>query len=496
MEKSAHDAIAPEKGRETVCRLDPPHTHTKAPDDQDSDQGSDSHYYDAPEWPDDPDLHMGKGDEADRHPEPKSASSSLLESLPAELRDQILLSVPDLTTLHSLVRASPVMHAQYRSNRKSILRVCVARELDGFIADAYGCVKSRVGEMMPLRTVEKITAHLEAYRGWLANPTPLANLDGIRSHQARWLSRFHLGVAKPMARRYSAWALQNLARATSPPLQDQGVAETGPTTTEQDIVLSRSEEIRIYRALYRFHTYCQLFGVNQCDRNLNMEFHEVNALFFGLFEPWEVDAVICVDGFLRQRYGEIFDQIQDDLHAANPEYDLGNDNVHAGSLYVRTQRQGIMHGTVSRGLGVADKILKMDSHETLIAKIQKYLVLSCFQDDPIPLTTTWPVQRQRRAAALSARDEAEQRKDPMEFAGDAVPPDGPPLGWVLLWNGTYVNIYGDHVPPAVQNWGYVMWDEHRWDERGARALVVKQWETESQRIAEIEHCYGWCPSGF
>lgn len=64
-------------------------------------------------------------------------SHSRLENLPSELRSKILSDMPDLPTLRSLVHASPIMHAQYRHDRNTILRACLGRELDGFLVDAY-----------------------------------------------------------------------------------------------------------------------------------------------------------------------------------------------------------------------------------------------------------------------------------------------------------------------------------------------------------------------
>jgi hypothetical protein len=151
-------------------------------------------------------------------------------------------------------------------------------------------------------------------------------------------------------------------------------------------------------------------------------------------------------------------------------------------------------GTVSRGLRVTIDLFATNDRETLLAKLRKYLRRSLFVDDPIRETAIAAVQAQRRNIALDARDEAEQRKEVMEFAGDAVPPDGPPLGWVLLWNGIYVNISGEHVPSTVQKWGYVMWDKRRWSGWGARALVLKQWEAGPERVENIEMFYGWKPS--
>jgi len=92
-----------------------------------------------------------------------------------------------------------------------------------------------------------------------------------------------------------------------------------------------------------------------------------------------------------------------------------------------------------------------------------------------------------------ARDTAEQRRDPMDFVGDAVPPDEPPLAWVLLWGGKYANIYGEYVPESLRRCGYVMWNESWWTDMGAKELVVMQWEMAPELIEEIEDDYNWSP---
>ena len=86
------------------------------------------------------------------------------------------------------------------------------------------------------------------------------------------------------------------------------------------------------------------------------------------------------------------------------------------------------------------------------------------------------------------REEADRRKDPMEFVGDT---DGPPLGWVLVCFGTYRNIYGRFMPVTVRRWGYVMWDENRWVELGAKHLVQQQWEKVVTLTQNIEEQHDW-----
>ena len=84
----------------------------------------------------------------------------------------------------------------------------------------------------------------------------------------------------------------------------------------------------------------------------------------------------------------------------------------------------------------------------------------------------------------------------MEFGGDILPPDGPPLAWVLLWGGIYANLYGEYTPSWLKDWGYVMWDERRLVELGVTDLVSRQWETEPEAISLIEEYYAWRPAGY
>jgi hypothetical protein len=266
---------------------------------------------------------------------PPSCPSSSLESLPAELRDKVLLHIPDLPTLRSLTHASPVMHAQYRSNRDRLLRACLERELDGFFVDAYACVMSRVDVLGRVRTDEKITAFCESYRGWLKSSGRRPDVHSTSAGYVRWLAAFHVRVARPLARRYSTWALANLTKATSSSAdQDTDRTSTGSTATatpirtatataaagDRDMSLSRSEEIRIFRALYRYETFCHLFGRNRGSRRGGFRHHMVNEVFFCLFDPWEAEAVGCIDLFLRQKYEDIFAEVKEHLHPDNPKF--------------------------------------------------------------------------------------------------------------------------------------------------------------------------------
>jgi hypothetical protein len=252
---------------------------------------------------------------------PCASPFSLFENLPAELRDNILLHIPDLPTLRSLVRASPTMHAQYRSNRDTLLRACLAREMDGCFVDAYACVKSRVREIGRVRTDEKIADFLGGYGAWLSGPSPPPNMKSLESSLCRWLAAFHVSVIRPLGRRYAVWALANLERARTTSSGGQEAAEPeAKAAPDPQPTLSRSEEIRIFRSLYRFETFCHLFGRNKGRRPGAFREEEINEMFLCLFDPWEAEAIGCIDLFMRDKYKDIFNAVKWDLSEENPKF--------------------------------------------------------------------------------------------------------------------------------------------------------------------------------
>ncbi|KAI3334162.1 hypothetical protein F4824DRAFT_468903 [Ustulina deusta] len=441
----------------------------------------------------------------------KGPPSSCLESLPTELGILLLSSMPDLPTLRALVRASPILHAQYRADRNGILRACLGREMDGFLVDAYATAMSRARELGP-RTNKAITDYLDAYRVWLSSSSPFPNIRSIDPGHIRWMVAYHISVARPLARLYSNWALANLKKAVLSSTGQQGAVATKANDVveegeeepagqdDHNIKLSRSEEIRIFRALYRYETCHHLFGHSQGQRQGGFYHHEINGLFFCLLDPWEAEAVGCINAFVRLRYKDIFNQVKTDLHSRNAKFRLENGFYHPeGSYNLEAEYDDYMEGTISRGLKTTAQLLVTDDHEKLVSEMHRYLTHFRDVDAPIRQALGSVAQSDRREMSTNfpnARDEAEQRRDPMHFVGDAVPPDEPPFAWVALWGGQYANIYGEYVPQSVRRWGYVMWDERRWINMGAEENpVARQWKMSPDLVEEIEIDYNWRPAG-
>ena len=152
--------------------------------------------------------------------------------------------------------------------------------------------------------------------------------------------------------------------------------------------------------------------------------------------------------------------------------------------------------TLAQSLKLRLRFLALDSRgddDTLVADIERSLDFDKTEFlYPLHWCLAMAMQCGRRhRTGLNARDEAEARMDPVQFTSDV--PLGLPFGWALLWNGVYSNIFGEYVPRTVREWGYVMWDQSRWDQLGD--LVWRQWETVQDLVHQIERDFGWRPWG-
>lgn len=118
------------------------------------------------------------------------------------------------------------------------------------------------------------------------------------------MAAFHYSVARPIARLYTEWALGNLRQAVAhsmsavSSLMSRETCISTIARADQVTNLSRSEEIRIYRAIYRFETYCHLFGRNKGVRSYGFRSDKICDTFFGIFDPWDVEAFGSVYLFL------------------------------------------------------------------------------------------------------------------------------------------------------------------------------------------------------
>lgn len=152
-----------------------------------------------------------------------------------------------------------------------------------------------------------------------------------------------------------------------------------------------------------------------------------------------------------------------------------------------------MEGTVSRGIKMTARLLAIDKHDQLVDKMARCLTPCQYLDASINASLSTLAQADRREDlnhTPNAKDDAEGR-DPLSFPGDTVPPRGPPLAWVLLWGGKYVNIFGEYVPGPLKAYGWVIWDERRLVDMRVGKLITNQWKTAPELVDEIQQDYPW-----
>ncbi|KXH49793.1 hypothetical protein CSIM01_03930 [Colletotrichum simmondsii] len=418
--------------------------------------------------------------------------ASRLESLPAELRFLLLSWMPDLPTLHNVINASPVLHAQYRKARDTLLFTCLSKELDGYYVDAFATLRSRVTILGLKRTDDMCEQFLsDDHDSVLSGKHTVGDFDRPR--------------ARPIARLYANWALGNLRQAVSSESQfTSGETSISTRPGADDVAsLSPSEEIRIYRAIYRFETYCHLFGRNKGVRSYGFRSDKICDIFFGNFDPWDVEAFGSIYLFIKYKYERLFDEVKDDVADTNPRFNDRNSVLtpfDSWDLVTPALRNKIMNGTTARGLRPLLRLLRIDDHETLVNKMLSTLAMDRDIDECLEHVLDWPAQHERRISSPqfpTARDKLERAKTSMKFMGDNVPPLSPPLAWVLLWNGRYSNVFGGFVPEELRRWGYVMWDEQRWNEMGAGAkgLIREQWKSHHVGLIETLEAVYWGSNG-
>ncbi|RSL49592.1 hypothetical protein CEP54_012351 [Fusarium duplospermum] len=305
---------------------------------------------------------------------PRSQSSSRLDTLPPELRLRLLLSIPDLHTLRSIVHASPTLHAQYRHSRDRILRAFIGRELDGFLVDAYATHMSRPHELGSPRTNEMITEFTDTYGNWLSAPESSPDLNSIEPERLRSMSAFYLSVAQPLAHQYCEWALGNFIPAIldfvtrvdfKPTAKDLGIDDLNP---------QRSELIRIFRAIYRYETYYNLFGCNEGKREGVLTAEWTNHRLLYHFEPWEAEAVACIQAFVYDKHEEIVERFKDNLYPPNVRFTLEDDVYRYNEpFHLIAGTNDYLESILRRGLRTTAQLWAPHDDEELIVKVRQYL---------------------------------------------------------------------------------------------------------------------------
>lgn len=236
--------------------------------------------------------------------------NALLEDLPPEIRRHLLFSM-DFMGL-ALVHASPVYHEQYLLDRRALLCRYLEPELHMVGRDAFAVDQSGTHEFSLLRSrKEHVLDFLKFYQNGSSPNSILHTNDSVSIAVLGRMASFHFAVIQPLVRSYHDWTLAKLSKEIDVPIKHDP--------------LSKTERIRLMRALYRFQLCCNLFGIGRygIPRGTKLEMDEMDILkhFICIFEPWEVEEICCIYTFAKMKYEQIFDDISWDVNEKNPKFD-------------------------------------------------------------------------------------------------------------------------------------------------------------------------------
>ncbi|KAE8156013.1 hypothetical protein BDV40DRAFT_310396 [Aspergillus tamarii] len=372
--------------------------------------------------------------------------------LPPEVQHH-LLSMLELGTLKYL----------YLLARKRFLCRSLQTTLRIATVDTCAVYQSGLVNFSYSRTKEKVNMFLGSYQDQLGSSllSVQSEMSGVDVLVA--LAVYYFSIVKPLAKYYTSCALGNLAAKTD---KSRGSKP-----------LSKMEETRLIRVLYRFQPCCNLFGIGRQKssqmQRLSFDSVEIGTIFLDLFEPWEIEEISCIYTFAKERHKQILNDIRWDVHLENPKFEGQRPRTPEGAfdLDKRWIRDRLLKGTISCGLDLLHMVIfKIKDHKHL--PIGYFLGSEALGES---------AQSQRRQDHPSNRDLRQERGDPLPFQGDEGPDANgvrPSLALTLIWKGSYSNLYGYYVQDIICRWGYVMWDATRLERTGAKELLARQWEAD------------------
>jgi len=148
-------------------------------------------------------------------------------------------------------------------------------------------------------------------------------------------------------------------------------------------------------------------------------------------------------------------------------------------------RHVYLEGTALRGLSLLHEVLFISKeHEDLVATMQRHITRSY---DPfngyngmIHAIFGPELQDYRRQEAPTERDRMQEERAPLPFRGDDEP-DAPPLGWTMIWGGTYSNLFGYYTGDSLLAVGYAFWDAASLEDiegQNVKELIKTLWKNE------------------
>lgn len=396
-----------------------------------------------------------------------------IEDMPFEVRRMIFHEMESNTDLRALAHASPVYHDQYHLEAGYWDWLTLQLELGNLLIDAHTVARSNSRLFREEeRTPEEREFFLIHYRANLASPDHFF-LDIRNRSMIHYVAAFQATVIKPLVKKFFVWCKLNVPALASPR------------------ALSKGEEMRITRGLYRFQLLCNLFGCDEIGNrppdSLTLQLNDpILGTFLVDFPPWEIKEILCIEQFASDNYRSVFELItppptcdsypplrydepfkswgtvmQIDPCESFPftcflplvlyEQDFSN--------FSEDSHQELLDGVVSLGLGHLNITFSgvLGQRTRLIKLMADNMV--CLRGAWIGHATCIIAQFHLWITAYSDYHWASDMDDMLIFMGDGC--EGPPWAWYSMFSGVSRYRFGEHIQPCERQWGFVMWDKHR-----------------------------------
>jgi len=399
-----------------------------------------------------------------------------LEDMVPDVLFLMLLNAPSMQILWGFIRASPRMYGVFRNQRDVILSTVVTREIGhGIMGDAQSALRSSRFNARGLLKQQALE-WIAKYRAAMTSNTVSSRAS--LGPEALPLWRIHQDV-KFFAELFVSERLHIVAGGFR-------IFSVTESTAQRDNGLdglSNTEKMRIYRAIYRYAIYGNLFYFDEgrpgTVKSDLLYAQEQSHSFLTLFPAWQVEELSCINDFIHDKILEKWQEVEDDFYAFlkdHPHFgDPGREDQYNSRWEDDFFSQSIKADYYEEWQRYFATLTLSELREIFTAKANALLTIvkrhanrfphdfltEALDEDPYHVTFITP--------EYEAHEQALESGIKVQFQEDAI--DQPNEGW--LWAHRYepCNLYIESTRDfptgeGLRRFGYVFWDSDRLHDSG------------------------------
>ncbi|KAF7889772.1 uncharacterized protein EAF02_002187 [Botrytis sinoallii] len=401
-----------------------------------------------------------------------------LDDLPQELKELILCSAPDITTLNCLAHSSPLFYNAYRRRREEIFATVIATELTPAILHEARCVVR--------------ASFVERGSSWLIDVEQLlGEYDKGRNNT------FSLDIT-PTELIYISKFL--------PALRDVSMAFFRSTLSHHPLtgdkmnlpLPTQAEMCRVQRSILRMETFSILFSERECRPSYRPSWSSpleaLNNLFFSRFELWEVEEIKCMRDFFYRQYNTIFRECSAELRNLFvwQEYrDLDpNDSMEKAAARTKdktyNQYREMTEKLLSFGFGFLHEVMNENSEYDQVLLLEEAAEYRVFRAPIDFLSDT--LDGFFHSRDMRIMQDIEFRKTVLE--PQPTGNERPNQAWLWSIQQWDPALDGENYVSCrdrrdcLRSWGYVMWDSSRLESLGVMNCKIQDLQPHGPKVMQ------------